>query len=228
MGRLEEGSLTCGVYRMLEIRLADVRRVLCLGAHSDDLEIGCGGTLCRIIEGSRDVVVRWHVFSAAAERRREAERSATRFLEGARDATVHMNDFRESYFPEQWAAIKDVFETIKAEFEPDVVLTHWRDDRHQDHRVLSDLAWNTFRSHAILEYEIPKYDGDLGNPNIYVALDEALCRRKVDAIMDCFQTQRGRHWFTEDVFWGLLRLRGMECGPRARYAEAFFGRKLVV
>lgn len=205
-----------------------VRRVLCLGAHSDDIEIGCGGTVRRIIQAFPRVEFRWEVFAAPGPRAREAKRSAEAFLKGARKAGVHVRRFRESYFPHDWADIKDVFERIKTEFEPDVVFTHWRDDRHQDHRVLSDLAWNTFRDHAILEYEIPKYDGDLGNPNVYVALDESLARQKVSGILRHFPTQAGRHWFTEDTFMALLRLRGLECGSRTHYAEAFYGRKLVV
>jgi LmbE family N-acetylglucosaminyl deacetylase len=213
---------------MFQLNVATVQRVLCLGAHSDDLEIGCGGTLRRTIQEIPRVEIRWHVFSASGQRRCEAERSAKEFLRGGKDAQIHIGDFRESYFPEQWAAIKDVFETTKREFEPDVIFTHWRDDRHQDHRVLSDLAWNTFRNHTILEYEIPKYDGDFGNPNLYVALDEAVCREKVAAILRHFQTQNERHWFTEDTFLALLRIRGIECGPRTHYAEAFYARKLVV
>jgi len=213
---------------MFHVSATKLRRILCLGAHSDDLEIGCGGTVRRIIQSFPRVEIRWHVFSAAGRRRREAERSAKQFLEGTKGAQIRIGHFRASYFPEQWAAIKNVFERTKREFEPDLVFTHWRDDRHQDHRVLSDLAWNTFRNHAILEYEIPKYDGDLGNPNFYVALEDDLCREKVSGILRHFRTQEGRHWFTEDTFLALLRLRGIECGPGTRYAEAFYARKLVV
>lgn len=213
---------------MCQLNVANVRRILCLGAHADDLEIGCGGTVRRIIQSSPRVVIRWHVFSALGRRRREARQSAKEFLHGANGAQILVGNCRESYFPEQWAAIKDAFEKMKGQFEPDLVFTHWRDDRHQDHRVLSDLAWNTFRNHTILEYEIPKYDGDLGNPNVYMALDEGICRQKVAAILSHFQSQQGRHWFTEDTLFALLRLRGIECGPRARYAEAFYARKLVL
>ena len=212
---------------MMGAGFTELKRVLCLGAHSDDLEIGCGGTMRRIIQASPGVAIRWHVLAAAGERRREALRSARALLAGAK-TSMHWSAYPESYFPQHWAAIKDEFEAIKRAFDPDVVFTHWRDDRHQDHRVLSDLAWNTFRNHLILEYEVPKYDGDLGNPNVYVALDEATCREKVSGIVRHFRTQAGKHWFTEDAFLALLRLRGIECGARARYAEAFYARKLVI
>jgi LmbE family N-acetylglucosaminyl deacetylase len=213
---------------MFQLSDARVRRVLCLGAHADDLEIGCGGTVRRIIHASPGVEIRWHVFSASGGRRLEAKRSARDFLRGTKRAEIQVGTFRESFFPDQWSAIKRVFEQTKRLFEPDLIFTHWRDDRHQDHRVLSDLAWNTFRNHMILEYEIPKYDGDLGNPNLYVALEDTICRQKVAAILRHFRTQNNRHWFTEDTFTALLRLRGIECGPRTRYAEAFYARKLVV
>ncbi|HKX62554.1 MAG TPA: PIG-L deacetylase family protein [Verrucomicrobiae bacterium] len=204
------------------------RKILCLGAHSDDIEIGCGGTLRRLIAERPGIEIWWQVFSATGERKREAEASAADFLAGVKERRIVTGEFRESYFPQDWALIKDEFEHLKQEFEPDLILTHWRDDRHQDHRVLSDLAWNTFRNHTILEYEIPKYDGDLGQPNYYVTLDESICRGKVTAILQHFRSQASRAWFTEDTFFALMRLRGIECGARARFAEAFHARKLVV
>ena len=213
---------------MLRLPFGDVRTLLCVGAHADDIEIGAGGTVRRILTEAPDVDVWWHVFSAVGDRRAEAEASAKDILRQAAAYHLELGDFRESYFPERWSAVKDVFEGLKRECEPDLVLTHWRDDRHQDHRILSDLTWNTFRNHTILEYEIPKYDGDLGNPNVYVTLDDRLCRDKVAGLLAHFRTQAGRHWFTEDAFLALMRLRGIECGPRARYAEAFYGRKLVI
>lgn len=205
-----------------------IRRVLCLGAHADDIEIGCGGTLLRLQRESPGLEMHWNVFGATGSRSGEARASAREFLKNAGRKTVHVGNFRESYFPQDWSAIKDEFERIKASFNPDVVFTHWREDRHQDHRVLSDLAWNTFRNHLILEYEIPKYDGDLGQPNFYMSLEEKVCRRKVSAILKHFKSQSARHWFTEDTFFSLLRLRGIECGGRCRYAEAFHARKIVV
>lgn len=210
------------------MNLLGVTSALFIGAHADDIEIGCGGTVLRLVAEQPAVKVRWQVFSAPGARRREAEQSARAFLKGARGARVEVGRFRESYFPAQWSAIKAALEQARREFEPELVFTHARDDRHQDHRILSDLAWNTFRDHRILEYEIPKYDGDLGQPNVYVTLDEATTRRKVDALMQYFATQTGKHWFTPDTFLGLLRLRGLECGPAALFAEAFYGRKIVV
>lgn len=205
-----------------------IRRVLCLGAHSDDIEIGCGGTLLRLAATIPDLEIHWHVFAASGPRRREARASAADFLKHAARKSIQTSAFRESYFPQEWAGIKDHFERIKGKFSPDLIFTHWREDRHQDHRVLSDLTWNTFRDHFILEYEIPKYDGDLGQPNFYVTLEEALCRRKVSTLLKHFKSQSSRHWFTEDTFLSLLRLRGIESGGRSRYAEAFHSRKFVV
>jgi LmbE family N-acetylglucosaminyl deacetylase len=207
---------------------APIRRILCLGAHADDIEIGCGATLLRLLEAFPDVHVYWQVFSAPGRRRAEAKACAAEFLKKAGRKTVRLSTFQGSYFPRQWASLKDEFEHIKARFEPDLIFTHWRDDRHQDHRVLSDLTWNTFRNHFVMEYEIPKYDGDIGQPNFYVSLEESFCRRKTSMLMKHFKSQAERHWFTEDTFVALMRLRGIECGPRSRFAEAFYVRKMVV
>ena len=212
----------------LGLDLASTRRLLLLGAHADDIEIGCGGTVLRLLATSPDVEVHWHVFNAVGPRRKEARASAREFLTGGRRRRISVHAFRQSYFPQNWGEIKDEFERIKRTFDPDLILTHWRDDRHQDHRVLSDLTWNTFRNHLVLEYEIPKYDGDLGQPNLYVALEIEDCHRKLALIMRHFRTQAAKHWFTEETFLALLRLRGIECGPGIRYAEAFYSRKLVV
>jgi len=213
---------------MSGLQLKGVKKVLCLGAHSDDIEIGCGATLLRLIQEQPDIQIYWHVFSAQGPRAREAKKSAEEYLRGVRSRKIRMTAFRESYFPSEWPAIKDAFEKIKCEFEPDLVLTHYRDDRHQDHRVLSDLAWNTFRSHLILEYEIPKYDGDLGTPNVYVPVSRELCEKKVAALLRHFPSQTKRHWFTPDTFLALLRLRGIECAAPSGFAEAYYGRKLSV
>lgn len=213
---------------MLFAKENPVQRVLCLGAHADDIEIGCGGTLLRLIEANPRLEVEWRVFCAKGVRRREAQSSAAQFLKGAGKRRVRLHSFRESYFPEDWAAIKDEFERIAAGFAPEVIFTHWREDRHQDHRVLSDLAWNTFRRHRILEYEIPKYDGDLGQPNVLVGLSDACVDRKLTLLHEQFPSQRSRHWFTEDTFRAILRIRGLEAGPTTRYAEGFHGRKIVL
>jgi LmbE family N-acetylglucosaminyl deacetylase len=205
-----------------------IRRVLCVGAHSDDIEIGCGGTTLSLIDMNPATEFYWVVFSGDAVRRTEARSSAKAFLQGAKVKRVRTERFRESYFPSQWAAIKDCFESIRKEFDPDLVFTHCRDDRHQDHRVLSDLAWNTFRDHAILEYEILKYDGDLGMPNLYVPLSKEVARRKVALLTKHFRSQASKHWFTEDAFLSLMRIRGIECAAPECYAEALYGRKLSV
>jgi LmbE family N-acetylglucosaminyl deacetylase len=201
-------------------------RLLCLGAHSDDVEIGCGGTLLKLIGDHQHVIVHWVVFSATGQRAVEAGASAARFLEGA-EQEVEIKDFRDGFFPYVGYEVKQFFEDLKPRCAPDLIFTHHRNDRHQDHRVISDLTWNTFRNHLILEYEIPKYDGDLGSPNVFVHLDEATCQRKVQGIVDLFQTQQNRHWFTADTFLSLLRLRGIESAAPGGYAEAFYSRKAV-
>lgn len=202
-------------------------KVLLLGAHSDDIEIGCGGTVLSLLERRR-LDLRWVVFSAIGPRATEARRGARAFLGGRAAKAVQLHGFRDGFFPAQFAAIKESLEATAREFTPDVVFTHAREDRHQDHRVVSDLAWNTFRRSLVLEYEIPKWDGDLGRPNCYVPLSAAVMRRKSRLLMRTFASQRGKDWFDERTFEGLARLRGMECRASEGYAEAFHGRKLVL
>ncbi len=202
--------------------------VLCLGAHSDDIEIGAGGTLLRWIAQGMALDISWCVLGAVGEREYEARASASDFLEGAASAKVEVQPFRNSFFPMHGAEIKDWFEELKARVTPDVILTHRRDDAHQDHREMSRHTWNTFRDHTILEYEIPKWDGDMGQPNLYVPLPKPIMQRKIDLLMKHFGSQRTRHWFDEETFRGLARLRGMECRAPQGYAEAFFGRKLAL
>ena len=213
---------------MLKSTFGHVKTVLCLGAHADDIEIGCGGTILRLLQIHPGMAVHWHVFGAPAGRRLEARRSAREFLASAGTAHIQVAGFRESYFPGQWVRIKQALEQVRRRYEPDLIFTHWRDDRHQDHRVLSDLTWNAFRDHLILEYEIPKYDGDLGNPNVYVGLNEEVTTLKISAILRHFRSQASKHWFTEDTFRSIMRLRGIECGPGTVFAEGFYGRKLVL
>jgi LmbE family N-acetylglucosaminyl deacetylase len=200
-------------------------RVLCLGAHSDDIEIGCGALVLSLIARG-PVEFDWVVFSAPGTREKEARHGARLFLKGAAAARVHIHQFKDGFFPYD-PSVKDVFEGLKRT-RPDLVLTHYRDDRHQDHRVLSDLAWNTFRDHVVLEYEIPKFDGDLGAPNVFVPVDERLVRRKAKHLQAAFGTQRDKHWFSDETFLGLMRLRGMECRAPGGFAEAFYGRKIVI
>lgn len=204
-----------------------MKRVLALGAHSDDIEIGCGGTLLKLTEDHPALEVTWVVFSGGGVRVREAKASATAFLQRAGRKRVIVKTFRGSFFPFQGEAIKEFFETLK-QYQPDVVFTHYRDDRHQDHRVLSDLAWNTFRSHVILEYEIPKYDGDFGVPNVFVPVSREHCLRKTELLLKHFRSQSNKHWFTEELFLATPRIRGMECDSPTSYAEAFYSRKILL
>ncbi len=210
---------------MLKLSLEKAKRLLLLGAHSDDIEIGCGGTILSLTKSNPELEIGWVVFSADGNRAREARASAQLFLKDAGLSKVVLKRFRTSFFPTQEELIKKYFETLKRSFKPDIVFTHYREDRHQDHRLLSDLTWNTFRDHFILEYEIPKYDGDLGSPNLFVPLDEAVCRRKVQHLCRIFRSQKSKHWFSEDTFLALMRLRGVECA--SRYAEAFYCRKVT-
>jgi len=208
--------------------LRNVKRVLCIGAHSDDIEIGCGGAILRLLAESKSVEVYWIVFSSNPQRAKEAERSARAFLQPIRKKTIVIKSFRDGFLPYIGAPVKEVFEEIKKAFVPDLVFTHCRHDLHQDHRLLCELTWNTFRSHLILEYEIPKYDADLRSPNFFVPLSESVCRKKVKMLMRYFGTQRNKQWFSDDLFMGLLRMRGIESNSPTRFAEGFYCRKIVL
>jgi LmbE family N-acetylglucosaminyl deacetylase len=215
---------------VLKVSLSDLPspcRVLAIGCHSDDIEIGCGGTILTLIESLPSVEVRWVVLSASGERADEARRSAEAFLEGAEAADVIVYDYRDGFLPYVGGEVKQIFEGLKA-FAPDLVFTHYSSDRHQDHRLAAELTWNTFRNHLILEYEIPKYDGDFGSPNVFVGLSQALADRKVQLLLEHFQTQRDRRWFTGDLFTAVMRIRGMESNSPSRLAEGFYGRKIVL
>lgn len=204
-----------------------LRTVLFLGSHCDDIEIGCGGTVLRLVEDHPDVTIFWAVLSSDAEREKEARAAAGLFLGGARAPTVLVKAFRNGFFPYVGADLKAFFEELKSQVSPDLIFTHYRNDLHQDHRVVSELTWNTFRSHLIMEYEIPKYDGDLGVPNFFVPLSAAQRDRKIDHIMSSFRSQQDKQWFTRDTFAGLMRLRGVESNAPTGYAEAFYCRKMV-
>jgi LmbE family N-acetylglucosaminyl deacetylase len=201
--------------------------ILCLGAHPDDIEIGCGGTVLRLIEEVPKAQFYWAVFSGDEKRNKEACESANVFLKKVKAKKIEVQGFRESYFPFVGAKIKDYFERLKNEFSPDLVFTHYANDAHQDHRLISNLTWNTFRDHFILEYEVPKYDGDLGIPNLYVHLNESDVRRKTKYIFNIFRTQKEKQWFTEETFKSILRIRGVESNSPSKYAEAFYCRKIV-
>lgn len=200
--------------------------VLCLGAHCDDIEIGCGGTLLKLIEAGAIESILWVVFASNPARKEEAKTSADRFLEKVDQKEIQILSFRDAFLWASAVEIKEHFEKIKTSFSPDVVFTHYRDDRHQDHRLISDYSWNTFRNHLILEYEIPKYDGDLGQPNTYVHLSESVVSKKISILLESFESQRGKHWFDEETFRSLLRIRGLESAAGDRYAEAFHARKM--
>jgi LmbE family N-acetylglucosaminyl deacetylase len=199
--------------------------ILCIGAHSDDIEIGCGGTIMRTLAEHACVAVHWVVLSANDQREDEARRSAERFLSGAASTDVAVGRFRDGFFPYIGADIKEFFEGLKNGPTPDLIFTHHHRDCHQDHRVVSELTWNTFRDHMILEYEIPKYDGGLETPNMFVPIDERTRHAKLAALMGVFATQRDKRWFSEATFDGLMRVRGVECASPTGYAEGFHARK---
>jgi len=203
-------------------------RVLCLGAHCDDIEIGCGGTILKVVRATQNLIVHWVVFSSDPEREQEARDSANAFLAETARKTVVIHNLRDGFFPYIGAKVKECFEQLKHEFSPDLIFTHYREDLHQDHRIVSELTWNTFRNHLILEYEIPKYDGDFGSPNVFVSLDDELCQRKAHYLLEYFKTQRGKPWFSRDLFSAVLRLRGMEANALTRHAEAFYCRKMLL
>jgi LmbE family N-acetylglucosaminyl deacetylase len=201
------------------------KRILALGAHSDDIEIGCGGTILRLAAERCGLEVLWVVFVATGERAAEADASAAAFLEGVPTAKVVIRDYPDRFLPYSGAAVKEEFEALKHEFVPDLIFTHYREDRHQDHRLISDLTWNTWRDHFILEYEVPKYDGDFGSPNFFAALPTSTIDRKTDLLLKHFPSQLNKHWFTADLFRAVARIRGMECNASEGYAEAFYARK---
>lgn len=212
---------------MFGVPLKHARRILFVGAHADDIEIGCGATVLRLVEQLPRAEFTWVVLSGEGVRKQEAQASADAFLAKAKRRRVVVEQFRTSFFPYDGERIKAFFETLKA-CRPDVVFTHYRQDLHQDHRVVSELTWNTFRSHLVLEYEIPKYDGDLGAPNFFVPVTEAQLARKCRLLREHFASQSTKHWFTDDLFRALPRLRGIECDSPDRYAEAFYARKVVL
>jgi len=203
------------------------RRILAVGAHCDDIEIGCGGTLLRLLGERPGLDVLWLVLCSTPERARETRASAADFLRGAGQSRVVIRDFRDGFLPYLGPGVKEAFEEVKREFAPDLVFTHAREDRHQDHRMVSDLTWNTWRSHLVLEYEIPKYDGDFGSPNLFCPLPPATLERKMDLVFEHYRSQAGKHWFTRDLLQAVARIRGMEAAAAEGLAEAFTCRKAV-
>lgn len=213
---------------VLQLEKEGPLKLLCLGAHADDIEIGCGGTLLRLAAEVPDLSVRWIVFSGKGKRSNEARESAATFLQGVGKNRVEVLNFRDGYYPFQGAEIKDFFEGLKGDFDPSLILTHWQGDAHQDHRLLAELTHNTFRNHLVLEYEIPKYDGDFGNPNFFVSLTPAQVHKKVETIRQHFPSQLDRSWFTDDTFFAMARLRGVACRAPEGFAEGFYARKIVL
>lgn len=213
---------------MIEAVLEGARSILCIGAHCDDIEIGCGGAVLKLLAANPGTHVDWVVLTSDAEREVEARSAAEAILGGAASSTISVEGFRGRFLPYVAADVKEYFDGLGARCDPDVVFTHYREDLHQDHRLLCELTYNTFRDHLVLEYEIPKYDGDVGRPNTYVWLTREQCERKVATIVDGFPTQSEKHWFSGETFWALLRLRGIEAKSPSGYAEAFYSRKLVL
>lgn len=201
--------------------------ILCLGAHSDDIEIGALATVLHLAKAYPSARVTWAVFSASGERSDEARSSAEYCTQGFSESNIRLFEFPDGHFPQELTAIKAAFEELKTVCSPDLVLTHYREDRHQDHRTISDVTWQTFRDHLVLEYEIPKYDGDFGIPNFFVPASQEFCKQKLEILDRFFGSQRSKGWFNEDLFMAVMRLRGMECRSPTDYAEAFYVRKAV-
>lgn len=216
---------------MLNIELAKRNvaplRILFLGAHCDDIEIGCGGTILKLLADHQQVEVHWIVFCSDPTRAQETTAASALLLQGASKRHVVIKDFRDGFLPFDGVRTKELFEELKEKLSPDLIFTHYREDRHQDHCLISDLTWNTWRDHLILEYEIPKFDGDFGSPNFFVPLNEATIQKKNQIILTSFASQKSKHWFTEDTFLSVARLRGIESGAQHKYAEAFYCRKVL-
>jgi LmbE family N-acetylglucosaminyl deacetylase len=225
-------ELCAAVVLMIQLLLDPKKtplQILCLGSHCDDIEIGCGGTLLKLIQSHRgNVMVQWVVFSSTPEREEEAQRSAQAFLKRTKQKNVVIQHFADSFFPYNGGEIKKFMQELSRRFSPDVIFTHYRNDLHQDHRLIAELTWNAFRDHWILEYEVPKYDGDLGSPNLFVSLTGAMCHNKINHVVRYYKSQRNKRWFTKETFLSLHRLRGIECNSASGYAEAFYCRKTLL
>lgn len=212
------------------------KTVVCLGAHADDIEIGCGGTLLHLMRKNTNLSVHWHVFSGSEQRVKEAKNSAQAYFQQLEAAaaesgnrfSISVHSFRDAHFPTQLSEIKQKMQEIHKTHNPDVVFTHQIADRHQDHQTLGEVTWQTFRNHLILEYEIPKFEGDLVHPNVYVPLSNEVCQRKIELLDTCFPSQKEKPWYDEETFRSLLRIRGLECHSESRYAEAFTVRKMTI
>lgn len=201
--------------------------ILCLGAHSDDIEIGAGATLLHLLDTSPGASVHWVVFSGEGKRAAEARRCAELFA-GEQLGSFTVHSFRDGFFPASFGDIKEEFRGLQKAVDPDLIFTHWRGDLHQDHRLIAELTGQAFRNHLTLEYEILKYDGDLGTPNLYVPVETTAADRKVGYLLEAFESQHDKHWFGEETFRALMRVRGVECRSSSGYAEAFYNHKSVL
>lgn len=202
-------------------------RVLCIGAHCDDIEIGCAGTLLSLQQARPGSIFDWVVLSGSTARQDETQRAMNLLLKPAQRGRLSFGDFPDARLPDSYGRLKDFFAGLQKR-RPDVIFCHERTDAHQDHRIVNEMVWSTFRDQVILEYEIPKWDGGLATPNVYVPLTAGQVRRKVGVLMKAFGSQRSRAWFSPSTFEGLMRLRGIECRAHSGYAEGFFGRKLTL
>lgn len=209
-----------------EKNVTEPLNILCIGAHCDDIEIGCGATILKMLRERTNVNVYWLIFCSTEDRRNEAIAGAKLFCSGAARLSTKILGFRDGYLPYEGPSIKDSIEAVKRQFQPDIIFTHYRNDLHQDHRKVSELTWNTYRDHMILEYEIPKWDGDLSSPTAYVAIDDCFVDEKISALKSIYASQRDKHWFTSDLFRSIMRIRGMEAASPTGFAEAFYCRKL--
>src|SRR5699024_1958124 len=217
---------------MLTHRLAEPEKkgltILLLGAHCDDIEIGCGGTLLNLIRDYKINKIMWVVFTSNGIRKQEGLVSAKKFLKHVKNIEVQILDFKDGYLPAYWGKVKDEFEIIKENINPNIIFTHYRNDLHQDHHIINEITWNTFTNHLIYEYEIPKYDGDLGNPNYFVALDREVVNQKKDIILNSFKSQLQKQWLDDTLLTSTMRIRGVECASESKYAEAFYSRKMIL
>jgi len=206
--------------------LSRVKSAMFIGAHSDDIEIGAGGLLMRLVRESPGVEITYVILSGDATRHNEARNAAAAFTHGCGKLDLRLASFTDRFFPAEQTQIKKYFDQLKLNTSPQLVICHKASDKHQDHRVVNELVYNTFRAHSILEYEIPKWDGDLSTPNLYVPLSDEIATQKAELLMEHFGSQRSKHWFDLETFRGLMRIRGIECN--AKYAEGFHVRKMVV
>ena len=211
-----------------ENKAPDGINVLCLGAHCDDIEIGCGGSILKLIKSQQINSIVWITFCSNQVREKEAFDSANSFLADVKNKKIIIRDFKDGFLPYIGFDVKEEFEKLKQEIQPDLIFTHYRHDLHQDHRLICDLTWNTFRNHFILEYEIPKYDGDLGTPNLFLVLDDDIVKQKLDIIFENFKSQYTKEWFSRETLTSLMKLRAVECQAARKYAEAFYNRKTIL